>query len=234
MRPSLYCVTSQAVLLAIALTCASIWLPGAAGAQQPSQEQQDAIRSSCRSDFLSLCSGVPRGGKEAFDCLKQNSARLSGTCRTAVTAVTPPAAPAPAAASAPPPPPPPPPAASTPVPAPAATAPARPAAPPAVTAPAPQPSRASAPVPPAPRPMAKPAAPAAATTVTPATPAAPPAPKLTQEEENALVRQSCVFDYRRFCRGVTIGEGRVIACLNSNAAQLTPACGAAIKVVAPR
>src|ERR1051326_3291823 len=34
-------------------------------AQQPTQAQIDAIRSNCRSDFLSKCSGVPRGGPEA-------------------------------------------------------------------------------------------------------------------------------------------------------------------------
>ena len=68
-----------------------------AHAQAPSQAQQDAIRSNCRSDFLSLCSGVPRGGREAFECLAKNQPRLSAGCRSAVSAVAP-AASAPAAA----------------------------------------------------------------------------------------------------------------------------------------
>lgn len=69
-------------LLAWAGMCVS------AGAQ-PAQAQQDAIRSNCRSDFLSLCSGVPRGGREAFECLAKNQPRLSGACRAAVSAVAP-------------------------------------------------------------------------------------------------------------------------------------------------
>ncbi len=76
----------------------------AARAQQPSQEEISAIRSSCRSDFMANCSGVTPGGKDALECLKRNVAKLSGSCKTAVSAITPaapPAAPAPAHAPAP-------------------------------------------------------------------------------------------------------------------------------------
>lgn len=59
----------------------------AAGLQPPTQAQQDAIRSNCRRDFLSNCSGVPRGGKEALQCLKANQAKLSAGCAQAVAAV---------------------------------------------------------------------------------------------------------------------------------------------------
>ena len=64
-----------------------------------------AIRSNCRSDFMSKCSSVTPGGTEAFQCLKKNEASLSGGCRAAVTAIklpgeTPAAAPAPAPAAA--------------------------------------------------------------------------------------------------------------------------------------
>src|SRR5215831_15749777 len=83
-------------------------------AQQPTQQQIDAIRSNCRSDFLSNCSGVPRGGPEAVRCLKDHLAQLSPGCHAAVSAITP--APAPKVAA--------------PTPAPAAAPPA-PAAPPA-------------------------------------------------------------------------------------------------------
>jgi len=64
-------------------------------AQQPSPAQTDAIRQSCRSDFRANCSGVQPGGKEALDCLKQNVARLSPPCRTAVSAIMPAAPPSP-------------------------------------------------------------------------------------------------------------------------------------------
>ena len=70
-------------------------------AQQPTQAQRDAIRASCRSDFMAHCSSVTPGGKEAFECLLRNQSKLSAACNAAVTAVIP-ANPAPAAeASAP-------------------------------------------------------------------------------------------------------------------------------------
>src|SRR3954468_9152476 len=75
-----------------------------AAAQQPSHAEKDAIRSNCRSDFMSKCSSVTPGGIEALQCLKKNEASLSGGCHAAVTAIKLPgetaaAAPAPAAAA---------------------------------------------------------------------------------------------------------------------------------------
>src|SRR5579864_1550156 len=73
-----------------------------ASAQQPSQAQRDAIRAACRSDFIANCSGVQPGGKEAFECLIRNDAKLTAPCRTAVNAAAPkPAAPAAAAPATP-------------------------------------------------------------------------------------------------------------------------------------
>jgi outer membrane biosynthesis protein TonB len=76
-----------------------------AAAQQPTQAQRDAIRAACRSDFMANCSGVQPGGKDAFECLLRNDAKLSPSCRTAVNAAAPkpaePAAAAPAPAPAP-------------------------------------------------------------------------------------------------------------------------------------
>ena len=60
-----------------------------ASAQQPTQAQRDAIKQSCRSDFMSHCSGVQPGGKEALDCLKSNGPQLSPNCRAAVDAIQP-------------------------------------------------------------------------------------------------------------------------------------------------
>jgi len=70
-----------------------------ARAQQPLQAQLDAVRQSCRSDFIANCPGVTPGGKDALDCLKRNSTKLGDACQAAVNALGPPA---PAAASAPP------------------------------------------------------------------------------------------------------------------------------------
>lgn len=100
-------------------------------AQQPSQAQQNAVRSACRSDYMAHCSSVPTGGKQALDCLRQNIASLSSACQKAVNAIGGgPAAQPPAAAPAQP---------ATPQPAPAV------AAPPAVSAPAAPPAAAAAP-----------------------------------------------------------------------------------------
>ena len=68
---------SKCGAVAALIAAAVIGLGAPAQAQKPSEEQLSAIRSSCRSDFLSNCSGVPRGGKEALDCLRQHMAKLS-------------------------------------------------------------------------------------------------------------------------------------------------------------
>ena len=72
---------------------------GAAGAQQPSQAQADAIRQSCRGDYQAHCAGVPTGGSAALQCLQRNLASLSSPCRTAVSATEGGSAPNPSAAS---------------------------------------------------------------------------------------------------------------------------------------
>ena len=61
--------------------------PLAADAQQPTQQQQNAIRQSCRGDFQANCSGVPTGGAEALQCLKQNFAKASPACQKALSPV---------------------------------------------------------------------------------------------------------------------------------------------------
>ena len=62
---------------------------GMAGAmaQQPTSEQANAIRQSCRSDYEAHCASVPPGGSAALQCLKSNIASLSPGCQTAVGAV---------------------------------------------------------------------------------------------------------------------------------------------------
>jgi hypothetical protein len=76
-----------------------IALAGAPVAAEPTPEQVAAIKANCRSDYMSYCWSVPRGGSEAAQCLKQNLAKLSPACQQAVKAATatatPPSAPAP-------------------------------------------------------------------------------------------------------------------------------------------
>ena len=226
---------------------ALVVLCGPVFAQQPTQEQISAIRSNCRSDFLSKCSGVPRGGAEALRCLKDHMAQLSPGCRTAVSAATPAAAPkvaeppaaapaAPAAAAAAPPPAPAaaaapaaPPAAvaspATPPAAPAAqsstaTAPSAPTAPATSkkTRPAPQPNRAAA--------LAAPAAPPA-----PAPAAQPtslgPIPPLRPALRLMIVR-ACRAETRTVCGMVPAGGGRIVDCLAEHGDALSPGCRDAI------
>ncbi|WP_371074743.1 MULTISPECIES: hypothetical protein [unclassified Sinorhizobium] len=73
--------------------------PPSSGAAQPTQAQQNAVKSACRSDFMAQCAGVTPGGAAALSCLQQHSASLSPSCQQAVAALggaagsaTPPAA----------------------------------------------------------------------------------------------------------------------------------------------
>lgn len=93
---------AKILVVAALLSCGA--LP--AGAQQPTQAQQNAIRQSCRADYQSNCSGVPTGGKAALQCLQQHAASLSAPCGAAVGAIGAPAgAPAGSAPNTAPPPP---------------------------------------------------------------------------------------------------------------------------------
>lgn len=174
-----------------------------AQAQQPSQDQISAIRQSCRSDFMANCSGVQPGGKDALECLKQNIAKLSGSCKTAVSAIMPPPAVAEPKPSAPP---------------------AAPAA--AVPPPAPTAAPAMAPPPPA-APASKPAPKPAAAAVKPAVPAAA---KPTPEQANAL-RSACRSDFMAHCSGVTPGGAEALRCLQRNSAQLSAPCRSAVSAI---
>src|SRR5690242_4008417 len=83
-RPSLLRAFCIALLMAAAIGAGSD-----AFAQKPSQAQINAMRQSCRSDYMAHCSSVPTGGAPALNCLKQNLANLSPGCQTAVKAVAP-------------------------------------------------------------------------------------------------------------------------------------------------
>jgi hypothetical protein len=73
-------------------------------------------------------------------------------------------------------------------------------------------------------------APAAAATTSPAaSPAAAPAPALVlrpmrPREELFVLRSACGGDVRALCGGVPVGGGRIIQCLATQAASLSPAC----------
>jgi hypothetical protein len=62
-------------------------------ARRPTQQQIGAIRTACRSDFISHCAGVQPGGTEALQCLERSKDEVSSRCRTALAAIGPGAAP---------------------------------------------------------------------------------------------------------------------------------------------
>ena len=79
------------------LIAATVGMASDALAQQPTQAQTNAIRQSCRNDYMAHCSSVPTGGAPALHCLQQHASSLSAACQQAVSAIK---APAPAAAKA--------------------------------------------------------------------------------------------------------------------------------------
>ena len=56
-------------------------------AQQPTQEQANAIRQECRMDYQQVCAGVPTGGSAALSCLQQHSASVSPGCQQALASL---------------------------------------------------------------------------------------------------------------------------------------------------
>jgi hypothetical protein len=203
----------------------------ATGAQaQVTDAQRSAIRSSCRSDFMSNCASVTPGGAEAFQCLKRNESKLSAACQSAVNAISAaekPAAAAPAQAAAP--------AEEKPAvvkPA-AAPSPEKPAA----TKPTAKPASASAPPASTQQPAKKQAAtpPKAKTAAVPPAPvdAGPPPPppppnwaQIPPRFELQVVR-SCRPEVRTIC-ALPAGGGRILNCLAANEQTVSPSCQAAL------
>ena len=44
------------------------------------------------------------------------------------------------------------------------------------------------------------------------------------QEMTAAQRDACMGDYEKYCKGVTPGGGRIIACLAKESDKITPAC----------
>jgi hypothetical protein len=74
------------------LLTATFALATPAFAQTPSKAQREAIKSSCRSDYIAHCSSIPPGGAASLECLRKNMSSLSASCASAVRAVEAPAA----------------------------------------------------------------------------------------------------------------------------------------------
>ncbi|WP_407156053.1 cysteine rich repeat-containing protein [Bradyrhizobium sp. STM 3557] len=72
----------------ISMVIASGLVATQALAQAPTTAQRNAIKSSCRSDYMAHCSSVQPGGAAALQCLQKNMTSLSSSCQAAVKAVT--------------------------------------------------------------------------------------------------------------------------------------------------
>jgi hypothetical protein len=223
---------------------------GVAFAQAPTEEQRNAIKAECRSDFIAQCSGVTPGGIEALTCLQQHNATLSAGCRKAVSAVSKPkstsAEPAPAAPATT--------GATTPAPATAAPTQAQrnavksacqrdfmaqcsgvtPGGTEALSCLQQHNAALSVPCQQAVAALggsaggesagSTPASGGAAATV--ATTPAPRAmmPAFSPREELMILRETCGSDFQALCRTVPLGGGRAIACLRDNLQRVSPAC----------
>jgi hypothetical protein len=174
-------------------------------AQAPTSAQRNAIKSSCRSDYMAHCASITPGGAASLQCLQKNIASLSSSCQIAVKAVSPAAEAKPAAE-------------------PAATR-------PAVTGgnAAPLATEATGSTTPAAAAGATAVTPAAA----PAAPALV-LRRLRPLEELRIVNAACGADARALCSAVEPGGGRIARCLAANAASLTPACKSMLAQFAAR
>ena len=199
---AIVCRPSSLRALCIALLIAAATAVGSdAFAQKPSQAQINAMRQSCRSDYMAHCSSVPTGGAPALNCLKQNLANLSPGCQTAVKAIAPESPPAAASTASP-----------------SQAAPVTPA--PSMSTPS-----TSAPS------MSAPSAPAAAAPPTAtAQPSAAGVGRPSQAQLRS-VRQSCGADYRVHCAGIPPGGSASIACLKRNITTLSGTCRQALGAV---
>jgi hypothetical protein len=187
-----------------------------AAAQQATQAQRDAVRAACRSDFMANCGGIQPGGKEAFECLVSNEAKLSGPCRNAVSAIanpsSGPAASVPTAAS------------PASVPDQASPSPQHQPSPASVT-PGTKSSRSTATgtqkTPATVRTTTLPGTAAAPSDATVA-PLGPIRPMLPRRA--LMILAQCRPDQQKLCAGVPAGGGKILDCLAANAQQLSPVC----------
>ncbi|MGY3450610.1 hypothetical protein [Bradyrhizobium sp. USDA 4353] len=207
-------------MLAVGLATATGFAAPQALAQ--TDAQRNAIKSACRSDYMSKCSSVTPGGAAAFQCLQKNMASLSSSCQTAVKALEPAADAKPAAETKPAPPPP---VASKPAAA-EASPPAEPPKPVAQPVPAAAPAQAVAVAKPEP---AKPE-PAKPEPVKPeqAKPVAAALAAKPSDAQVAAIRSACGSDYRKVCSSVPPGGSAALQCLEQNKARVSASCAQAI------
>lgn len=185
------------------LTLASIGIASAlaqpAFAQTPTAAQQQAIRSSCVSDYRANCSDVQPHGMAALVCLEQHESKLSPACKSAVEAVGGGSSTAGSASS------------ST-----EATAPAKATAPASTS----ETATASADT----EKATGQATGQAKAATAPITQAAGGAPEMSFRQEMRIAAHACARDFRLFCPNLPVGHGNVLFCLKVHGPRLDPPC----------
>jgi hypothetical protein len=218
------------------------------------------MRQACRADFITHCSGVQPGGREALQCLERNAAQFSTECGNAVSAVVPkaetkPETPQPAAADAAPP-------------SPASqqdelaavqqactikdfmshcswiqpgnpelllclranAAELSPACQSVVRSP-PGAIPSVAAAPPVTAPPAAAPPPAAIAIPAPPAPRSAAAPKRPTAKQTSAIRAACRSDFIAHCAGVQPGGRDALVCLERNQAEVSPSCQTALAAI---
>lgn len=62
----------------------------------------------------------------------------------------------------------------------------------------------------------------------------PPAASRAPAQPTAGLREACGFDFRRYCRGIPLGGGRALSCLEANRDRLSPNCQNALVALRER
>jgi hypothetical protein len=211
-----------------ALLCALGLLGATPALAQITPAQKSALRANCRSDFMSKCSGVSPGGRDALMCLQKQVAALSPACQTAVRSTLPKPAAVKPQAQAP---------AAAPPPKPAAAAVTPPKAQPAAKSPTMITAEPKATVKRKVRHKMKTRHPITANTAPPLKLAAPPAPSAHRPRapvlSAAVMLRACKRVMIRHCRGIRPGGGRELACLLAHYDSLTIRCRTAMRVTRP-
>jgi hypothetical protein len=70
------------VLIVLGAACAPAFA-------QMTDAQRSAIKSACRSDYMTVCASVPTGTQASLQCLQQHATQVSSGCQSALAAVAP-------------------------------------------------------------------------------------------------------------------------------------------------
>ncbi|GLK86035.1 cysteine rich repeat-containing protein [Ancylobacter defluvii] len=71
----------------VLLVLAFAGLTSAAGAQNLSRSQMQALRTACEADIRAVCPGVQPGGGRLLQCIQANPEKVSQPCKEALASI---------------------------------------------------------------------------------------------------------------------------------------------------